>query len=122
MNNTNNQNENDDDAWSYQRLKMEFNKRCDIIADLSALLEDSVREIDKVICHHQSELSHLLNKTCDQEKRLKKLERDFILTLPHEGHQHMTVKYKKCDKEIQVHFEKPPNEYGYGCWKCVLKC
>ncbi len=36
------------------------------------------------------------------------------------NHMHMTVQCKKCRKEIQVPFEEPENEYGYGCWDCLL--
>jgi hypothetical protein len=33
----------------------------------------------------------------------------------------MKVNCKKCGKSIDVPFESPPNEYGYGCWKCFEK-
>ena len=31
----------------------------------------------------------------------------------------MIVNCKKCGKSVYVPFESPPNEYGYGCWKCL---
>jgi hypothetical protein len=33
----------------------------------------------------------------------------------------MKVDCKKCGKSINVPSESPPNEYGYGCWKCFEK-
>jgi hypothetical protein len=33
----------------------------------------------------------------------------------------MKVNCKKCGKSIDVPSESPPNEYGYGCWKCFEK-
>jgi hypothetical protein len=33
----------------------------------------------------------------------------------------MKVNCKKCGKSIDVPSEYPPNEYGYGCWKCFEK-